>query len=80
MSAEQSERVSIRRFYLKRVLRIWPLYFLLVLLAILVFNQVSVVAQGERQKYQPSLECHTQTRVRFPLSSVPISVYRTPNL
>src|SRR5262249_40017472 len=37
-------RVSIRDFYVRRILRIWPLYFLLILLCMLVVNRVGPLA------------------------------------
>ena len=37
---EKTEDVSLRKFYLRRMLRIWPLYYLILLLAIFVANQL----------------------------------------
>lgn len=34
-------KISIRKFYIRRVLRIWPLYFLLVLLAFIILPRIS---------------------------------------
>ncbi|CAN5330779.1 hypothetical protein BH09BAC5_BH09BAC5_26080 [soil metagenome] len=40
---EKSGRISIRRFYLRRIFRIWPLYYLLVFLAFFVFPHISIL-------------------------------------
>lgn len=40
-------KIDLRRFYLRRVLRIWPLYFLTVALALLVFNRVELFELGD---------------------------------
>lgn len=37
----EKNRIAIKRFYIKRVLRIWPLYYLVVLIAFLVLGQIS---------------------------------------
>jgi peptidoglycan/LPS O-acetylase OafA/YrhL len=37
-----SARVNLKQFYLKRVLRIWPLYFLVVGASILVINHIAI--------------------------------------
>ena len=46
--------INLRKFYLRRILRIWPLYFLIMGLSILVFNQVSALQlpQLSEQVYQ----------------------------
>jgi peptidoglycan/LPS O-acetylase OafA/YrhL len=36
--AERTGEISIRRFYIRRMLRIWPLYFLVVALGLLVYK------------------------------------------
>lgn len=42
--AEESvfNTISIKNFYIRRILRIWPLYFLIVLLALFVLPQISL--------------------------------------
>jgi peptidoglycan/LPS O-acetylase OafA/YrhL len=40
----RSGAISIRAFYLRRILRIWPLYYLLVLCGFFVFPRMSVLA------------------------------------
>lgn len=35
-----TDTVHLKQFYIRRVLRIWPLYYLLVFLSIVVFNQI----------------------------------------
>jgi len=37
-----SGRVDLRRFYIKRILRIWPLYFLVVGTGLLIINHLSI--------------------------------------
>lgn len=37
---DQKKTVSVKNFYLKRVLRIWPLYFLLVVIGTLVLPEL----------------------------------------
>jgi peptidoglycan/LPS O-acetylase OafA/YrhL len=39
---ERTGEIAVRRFYLRRVLRIWPLYFLVVLLSFLVLPRLEV--------------------------------------
>lgn len=41
--ADSTGRISIRRFYLKRIKRIWPLYYLLLLLTFFVFREISLL-------------------------------------
>jgi len=36
------KKISIKKFYLRRILRIWPLYFLIIVLALLVLPNVSI--------------------------------------
>lgn len=36
----RTQRVRLKEFYVRRILRIWPLYYLLVLLGLVVFNRV----------------------------------------
>jgi peptidoglycan/LPS O-acetylase OafA/YrhL len=38
---EKYGRISIRKFYMRRILRIWPLYFLILLIVFLIFPLVS---------------------------------------
>src|SRR5947208_1964008 len=45
--ANPADRINVKKFYLKRILRIWPLYYLLVVLAFFVLN-----------KYMPPLGTH----------------------
>lgn len=37
---EHFKTVHIRHFYIRRILRIWPLYYLIVLLSLFVFNRI----------------------------------------
>ena len=39
---QRSGRIDVRRFYLRRMLRIWPLYFLVVLIAFLVLPRFGI--------------------------------------
>lgn len=41
--ADVAGRISIRRFYGKRIRRIWPLYYLLLLLTFFVFREISLL-------------------------------------
>lgn len=43
---KQSGNIDIQQFYLKRVFRIWPLYFLIVFLAVVVVPSFSAIAFG----------------------------------
>lgn len=36
--------ISIKKFYIRRILRIWPLYFLIILLAFLVLPNIGIFA------------------------------------
>lgn len=38
---DRTDTVNIRRFYMRRILRIWPLYYLTLILCILIFPQIS---------------------------------------
>lgn len=40
---ERFERISIKKFYMRRILRIWPLYFLIALLSFFVWPYVSAL-------------------------------------
>ena len=37
-----AQRINIKKFYLRRILRIWPLYFLMVILGFFVFPHLSI--------------------------------------
>jgi peptidoglycan/LPS O-acetylase OafA/YrhL len=37
---EKTGRISLKKFYLRRIFRIWPLYYLIILLSFLLFNAV----------------------------------------
>lgn len=39
---EVTSKISIRDFYMRRILRIWPLYFLMVFLGFFVLNQIDL--------------------------------------
>ena len=39
---KQTKTIAVRNFYLRRILRIWPLYFFIILLALLVLPNISV--------------------------------------
>lgn len=43
-----SKGVSIKKFYLKRILRIWPLYFLIVFLGFFVWNKIDFLNIPDR--------------------------------
>ena len=34
--------ISVKKFYLRRVLRIWPLYYLIIILAVLILPNISI--------------------------------------
>jgi peptidoglycan/LPS O-acetylase OafA/YrhL len=36
------KKISIRKFYIRRILRIWPLYFLIIILAFLILPNISL--------------------------------------
>ena len=36
----EQQKINVWRFYSKRILRIWPLYYLLILLGFFVLNQI----------------------------------------
>ena len=40
---EKYKSISIRNFYLKRVLRIWPLYFFIIFMALFVYTQMPLL-------------------------------------
>jgi peptidoglycan/LPS O-acetylase OafA/YrhL len=50
--------VSVKDFYVRRILRIWPLYFLLILLCMLVVNRVGPLAAPA---YQAHIDKHFWT-------------------
>ncbi|MBS1655131.1 MAG: acyltransferase, partial [Bacteroidetes bacterium] len=37
---KQTKKVSLRKFYIRRILRIWPLYYTIVFLGILILNNI----------------------------------------
>jgi peptidoglycan/LPS O-acetylase OafA/YrhL len=40
LEKERSGSINVPRFYIKRILRIWPLYFLVVIAALFIFNKI----------------------------------------
>lgn len=54
---EKYKTVSVRQFYLRRVLRIWPLYYLIIILGIFVLPHLSMFNENHEsfQTYPPSL-------------------------
>lgn len=54
MEKTHTHKVSIVDFYIRRVLRIWPLYFFLILLGLFVFPSVSFLSIGTASKSMPS--------------------------
>ncbi len=38
---DRTNTINIRRFYMRRILRIWPLYYLTLILCLLIFPQIS---------------------------------------
>jgi len=54
--------ISVRAFYLRRVLRIWPLYFLLVVLAFFVFPHIGLMRVPE-----PSAQLADNFRFTLPM-------------
>lgn len=45
LSEEQlSKKISIRKFYMRRILRIWPLYFLIIILAFFILPDIDLFA------------------------------------
>ena len=39
---EYTKTISIRKFYIRRILRIWPLYFLIIILSFFVFPFIEI--------------------------------------
>jgi peptidoglycan/LPS O-acetylase OafA/YrhL len=55
-----SSKVNIRNFYVRRVLRIWPLYFLVIGISILIFNKISIFQIPDvTQAFYDSLDIRT---------------------
>ena len=44
---KQTKTISIKAFYLRRILRIWPLYYLIVLISFFVLSRISFFNLGE---------------------------------
>lgn len=42
---KKTETVSVSKFYLRRILRIWPIYYLFILLSIIVFSKLNLSDQ-----------------------------------
>ena len=40
---EVTKTISVRKFYIRRMLRIWPLYFLIILLAFFIFPYIKLL-------------------------------------
>ena len=73
---QQSGGIAVRRFYLRRILRIWPLYFLVVLLSFLVLPRFELF---HVPRYTTALPEHFA--VTFPLfllflPQLALSIYR----
>ena len=47
----QEEKINVWRFYRKRIFRIWPLYYLVVLLGFFVLNQIPFFSWSDHTKY-----------------------------
>ncbi|MCO5231509.1 MAG: acyltransferase [Chitinophagales bacterium] len=54
MEKTHTHKVSIVDFYIRRVLRIWPLYFFLILLGLFIFPSVSFLSIGTEHTSMPS--------------------------
>ena len=39
---QKYKKISIKKFYIRRILRIWPLYFLIILLSLLILPNISI--------------------------------------
>jgi peptidoglycan/LPS O-acetylase OafA/YrhL len=48
---EKTGRIAVRDFYIRRIFRIWPLYYLLVLLAFFVFPHIHLLELSFFQKF-----------------------------
>lgn len=47
---ESFKKISVKNFYIRRILRIWPLYFLVITLALLVIPHIITVPGFEKDK------------------------------
>ncbi|HXU45879.1 MAG TPA: acyltransferase [Thermoanaerobaculia bacterium] len=65
---DRAGRIDVRRFYLRRVLRIWPLYFLIVAFGLAFYNALL-----------PALGIHYEVRYSIPLA-VLLYTFFLPNL
>lgn len=48
---QNTDRISIKNFYIRRILRIWPLYYLIVLLGLFVFPHIAFLHVPEHTEY-----------------------------
>jgi peptidoglycan/LPS O-acetylase OafA/YrhL len=52
-----SSKINIKNFYVRRALRIWPLYFLVLGISILIYNEISIFQiPGATQAFNNSLD------------------------
>ncbi len=65
---QASQTISLRRFYLRRCLRIWPLYFLVVLLGLLVVPRIPGLAVAGLTE---SVAIHWRTKLLLFLTFLP---------
>lgn len=66
-----TETISLKKFYYRRILRIWPLYYLVVILSIFIFNQIGFL---EVPKYSENV------LPNLTLTNILILVFLLPNL
>ncbi len=60
--------ISIRQFYMRRILRIWPLYFLIVLLGFFIFPAIGVLSVP---KYTAAIHDNFETKLVLFLAVLP---------
>lgn len=72
---QRTGEIAVRRFYLRRVLRIWPLYFLVVLLSFLVLPRLEVFQLPRLTAALPEHFPATFTLFIFFLPQLALSIY-----
>lgn len=68
---KETSTISIKGFYMRRILRIWPLYFLIIILALFVLPSISILEY-------PQLEDLTTNTKLF--KALPMYILFLPNL
>lgn len=59
---EHKGHISVKNFYIRRILRIWPLYYLVVLLAFYVFPHISILDHPDKTLF-PSILNNTYPNI-----------------